>query len=225
MYSVCINTCCLQARPVTSSGGIPHAARAEMLQRTIPRLLKEPLITDVIVVGEYESGDGYTYIHSPSVNFDCTDALEQRHQGALAAQSDTVLFLHDDHMPTRDFFQNLMLRTQQFRLSTPWDVFVPYRVSETPAGAFGDGDDRSPCFRELNNGMDGHYVMGHASVIRRKMLNLVPWNTVPKVFTWDVEHTKLLRAAKATIQWADREIGKEVFVYDLESELGATPWK
>jgi hypothetical protein len=110
MISVIVNTCCLgsNARSVLSSGGIAYTERRQLLRDVLlPRLVGDPLVDEVIVVGEYEPGFGYEYVHSPSVAFNCTDALQQRQDGFDASNGEVVVFLHDDHLPCDGFFDAL----------------------------------------------------------------------------------------------------------------------
>lgn len=208
MISVVINTAALgeKAQTVLSSGGVPHGARAGLLRDTIiPIVAHDPYVYELAVVGEFCSGYGYTYVHSPSVNFDCTDALVSRAKGVRATHGRVIVFLHDDHLPLPGFFQTIH---EKYRDDRSWDVLVPQRVCRK-------GDAVIP----LNNGATD-YVMGHASVMHRAAASLVPWDTIPKVFAWDVAHTDRLREMQAVIRWVD-----DLTVQDMETELGAEPWR
>ncbi len=209
MISVVINTAALGevAATVLSSGSIEHGKRVNLLRdRLLPRLLNDPEVGEVIVVGEWESGAGYRYVPCGSVNYDCTDALEQRQRGFEASTGRLIVFLHDDHLPAENFFR--MLR--DYDVSPVWDVLVPTRLALDSEGGT----------HILENGFHEGYVMGHCSVLRRAICERVPWRRVPKVYTWDICHSILLRDANAKVRWAD-----DLVVYDLESELGATPWE
>lgn len=197
-----------RSKTVISSGGIEHGKRSDLLRfQILPRLLDDPLVTEVIVAGEWEYSKGVRYVYSPSVAFDCTDALQSRHVGFLASKGDPIVFLHDDHMPHPDFFD--VLQTHYIPDPT-WDVLVPRRYC-SPA---------QHCSMALNNGKAEGYVMGHCSVMRRSAVEAVPWNTVAKVFVWDCDHSDKLKKAGQTIVWAD-----DLYVQDLETELGAEPWR
>lgn len=206
--SVVVNSACLgeKAKAVKSSGGIVHGERAALLKNILlPRLVGDPLVDEVIVVGEFEDGDGYTYVPAPSVAFDCTDALHQRQAGFEASSGDIVMFLHDDHMPQADFFTVL----RQFYGMKGWDVIVPSRY----------------CLKEfrtvfLNNGAIDGYVMGHASVMTRSAVEAVPWSSVAKVFAWDVDHSNKLRAAGMAIEFSG-----VLMVEDMEARIGGQPWR
>lgn len=204
--SVVVNTACLgaKAQSVISSGGIKHGERLALLRDVLlPRLINDPLVDEVIVAGEYEAGEGYTYVPAPSVAFDCTDALHQRQAGFEASTGDVIVFLHDDHLPTEGFFEDLTGVASRTR----WDVIQPARVCRRDDGLV-----------ELNNGFAEGYVMGHAVVMRRSAVIAAPWDSVAKVFTWDVSHTELLRAS-------GQRIVVGLCVEDLEARLGATPWR
>jgi hypothetical protein len=152
----------------------------------------ESIADEVIVVGEWQEGAGYTYIHSPSRFFSAVDALEARQRGFEAASGDFICFVHDDHFVDLKDFDHL-----------PWwqaDVWVPRRWRRTEAG-----------FDALqNNGMP-NYVGGHCAFYRREILERAPWGEVEKVHAWDVDHTVRLRSVGARI--AETSL---VNVYDVE---------
>ena len=199
--SVVINTCALgpRAREITGSkSSTPHAIRAYALRQfIIPRYVDDPFVSEVIVVGEWEPGDDYTYVHSPSEFFSCVDALAQRQAGFDASSGDLVAFTHDDHIFDHTAFGLL-------REGFPGDVFIPSRFKRTHGKAV-----------ELPNGASEGYVSGHASIIKRRMGYAAPWSKVEKIHTWDISHTNLLREAKAEIVTSEN-----VRVYDVE--LGTT---
>lgn len=195
--SVVINTCALGPRAASVTGSTtptPHSARAYALHEFIlPTLASDPNVSEVIVVGEFEEGDGYVYVPCPSRAFSCVDALAQRQAGFEASSGDVVLFMHDDHA--------LDARASWY-LKHLWrffdaDVVVPTRLQRRPA-------------KVLNNGLPA-YVGGHAAAYARWTLEAAPWGAVPKVHTWDVEHTRMLREAGARIVESH-----ETHVYDIE---------
>ena len=206
--SVIINTAAmgLKARSVLSSSGIPHGQRALLLRgQVLPRLLRDPAVDEVLVVGEYEPAEGYQYIESPSVAFDATDALQQRASGAAASRGDVMVFQHDDHTIDESFFE--ILRTTYARDSR-WDVLVPARWTMDSAGP-----------RQLNNGSAEGYVGGHVCVMRRSIVDKAPWSAVGKVPTWDLAHTSMLRACGARIRWVE-----DLKVWDLEGRAPGYGW-
>ena len=210
--AVIVNTAALgpQSRDVLSSGKVPHKARVKLLENVLlPRLCAEPLVDEVVVVGEWrppEPDERWLYIPNASQNFDCTDALAQRQAGAEFTTSRLLVFLHDDHVPASDFFKVLV---QKYANNGHWDVLVPERRCWK-------GDEEVL----LNNGRMELYVMGHACVMRREIWQDVPWTDVPQVFTWDIGHTLLLRKACARIEYVN-----DLIVYDAETTLGAEPWR
>lgn len=177
--SIIVNTCSLGPRAQEVTGSTtpsPHAWRAYALRHFILPIYRA-YGSEVIVVGEYEDGEGYTYIPSPSRFFSAVDALHQRQEAFEASTGELVAFVHDDHLLNFARASNV-----------PWgdaDVFVPPR--------FRRGVGR------LNNGFEAGYVSGHAAIYTREILEAAPWGDVPKVHTWDIEHTKMLRAAGARI--------------------------
>lgn len=201
MISVVINTCAGGWVDTRSTSGQSHLMRAYALQNIIiPRYLDDPFVGEVIIVGEWkESPNGrYQYIHQPSVYRSAVDALHQRHAGALAAQGDTLIFQHDDHMLA--FGEDIALTEDQ-------DVLCPRRVTFL----------RNPDGERLNNGEEGNYVTGHFAIYRREVIQACPWDAVPKVFTWDIQHTQQITAYGYSVDW------NGPIVYDIEH--GAQPWR
>jgi hypothetical protein len=201
MISLIINTCAGGAVDTKSTSGQSHLMRAYALQNIIiPRYLDDPFIHEVIVVGEWKtSASGrYTYIHSPSVYHSAVDALHQRQEAAEEASGDILIFTHDDHM---------LACGEDIALAEGQDVLCPRRVTYLRNA---DGE-------RVNNGEDGSYVTGHFAVYRREVIDVCPWGAVPKVFTWDMEHTAMIREAGFAIDW------NGPVVYDIE--YGAHPWR
>ncbi len=204
MISLIINTCAegpISKSIVSSRGfGQPHAQRAFVLQNfIIPQAIER--FGEVIVVGEWHEGKGYTYIPCASKKFDCTDALEQRQLGFEASVGDIIAFQHDDHI-----FEGPLWPIDE-QLFGP-EVLVPERRTRL----------RHTEGELLNNGMAKGYISGHFAFYGRNVLEQCPWKDVPKVFTWDEEHSKQIKAAQFSTNWSF--IHK---VYDVE--MGATPWK
>ena len=204
--SVIINSAALgpKSGAVLSSVGQPYSKRIDLLDGMLVELPSRAGVDEVIVVGEYKDGPGYRYISAPSRAFDCTDALHQRQAGFEASSGDLLVFAHDDHKPDIGFFNVLR---QRYVGDDSWDVLVPVRR------ALEQGE-----ILTLNNGF-GVYVMGHACVMRRAMATAVPWSSVQKIFTWDVDHTARLRAAGTRIKWVE-----DLIVWDLEERAPGFGW-
>ena len=196
-----INTCATgpKAAETLSSGKQPHAQRAFVLRNFIlPAALADPTFLEVIVVGEWEPGNGYIYIEVPSVHFSCVDALAQRQAGFERSTGDWVVFQHDDHL-----FEN-----SEDMTFTDADVIVPSRYTRL----------RDVNGERLNNGKEQGYIAGHLAIYRREVIETCPWSEVPKHFSWDMEHTEQIRAAGFNIEW-----NEALRVYDCEA--GSHPWK
>ena len=207
MISFVINTAAMgeRARNIASSAGKPHGERAALLKDQILPKVTDRADAEVFVVGDYEPGEGYSYIHSTSVALDATDALQHRAVGLAASHGDIVIFQHDDHMVGGQFFEVLHDR---YEPDDSWDVLVPARWAR-------DGDQ----MLRLNNGSGDGYVMGHFCIMRRAMAERTPWANVAKVFAWDVSHTMALRANGAHIKWVD-----DLVVWDIEGRAPGFGW-
>ena len=186
-----------------SSGGVAHGHRAWLLRNLIlPTYRWAGLFSELIVVGEWEPGPGYTYLPFASVYRNCADALLKRQAGYDALKSkdaDWVLFQHDDHLydPTNDF---PVLDAH---------VLAPSRWTH----------GRSSVGEPLNDGSAYGYVNGHACLMRPEAFDLgFRWDTIAPVFTWDIEMTK--RLADLQLDW---QYTPHLRVWDVEE--GASPWR
>lgn len=182
--SVIINTACLGDTTTRNSQKMAlHASRLYALRHwIIPSYLNNKYVDELIVVGEYEAGDGYRYVSVPSVHKTCVDALAQRQAGFEAATGDWLVFQHDDHV-----------LDEWFGLDARADVLSPMRV-RTGVGRLNNGEaafNPSP------------YISGHCAVYKRAVLEACPWGAVPPQHTWDCAHTAQIRAAGFTINWTD----------------------
>jgi len=186
-----------------SSGHRPYHERAWLLRNVLlPWYQTLGLFDEIIVVGAFETGDGYTYVPCEAVHHSVADALIQRQRGLEASRGsadDWLLFQHDDHLwdpknavPSVD--------------SCP--VLSPSRWTRARQGGIGE---------PLNDGHSDGYVNGHACLMRRWAATKLQWATVAPVFTWDIEMTR--RCGESGIRW---RYAPEYKVYDVER--GSTPW-
>lgn len=200
-----LNTSCLAAGADTqlSSGRVPYGRRAWLLRNVIlPTYRWSGIFSEIVVVGEFEPGDGYTYVPAQSIYKNCADALWKRQAGfdALKHKVEWTLFQHDDHLydPTNPY-----PHTQ-----TTAHVLAPSRWTRARGQA-----------EPLNDGSRDGYVNGHASLMRTNaVFPLFSWASIPPVFTWDVEVT--MRLAELRLPWG---YAPEIKVFDLEE--GAEPWR
>ena len=220
---------------VRSSGKMFYGYRSYALRNWIlPQYIADPYIDEVIVVGDFEEGEGYQYVPCPSVKFNWSDCIAQRHEGFLASSGDVVIFQHDDHVFDKNS-SNLIWA----RLGLQ-DVLSPARYTRLrkvegerlnagePAIAISSGPPFN--FEENYPGkvwrvndpksvvsIEG-YIDGHGAIYRREVIKACPWNEVPKQFTMDVLHTAQIREKGFKIVWTD-----DIKIFDVE--FGAQPWK
>lgn len=219
--SVVINSCALGlvAGRRRSSGSQPYYERLWLLRNVILPLYtqwRKDVFSEVIVVGEFEEGEGYTYVPCPSVHHSCVDALAQRQAGFEALKHPSipwVLFQHDDHLFDPD---NQIGNPERF------DVLSPSRWTR---GRSKDWERLSDGTFHSGRGMPQRidwtplgYLNGHACLMRpgvfRRGFN---WTDAEKVFTWDTSVTECLRKIETPMRYAP-----EIKVYDLERN--ARPW-
>ena len=203
--SVVVNTCALgprAAQTVSATQGASYAARRFALGNFIlMALTHDPYIFEVIVVGEWTPGEGYTYVPCASRYFSSDDAVAQRQAAFEASRGEFILFMHDDHIlhprAAREIVTGAMDGV---------DVMVLPRFARGINGdiAKPNGGDATP-----------PYLSGHAAVYRREILERVPWSAVPAIREWDQAQTMLMRGAGARLSWPK----DGARVYDVE--LGA----
>ena len=228
MISLVINTCAggAKAAETLSSGGQPHAQRAFALRNFIlPAAIADPTFNEVIVVGEWEPGNGYTYIEVPSKHFSCVDALQQRQVGFEKSRGDVVIFQHDDHILEVWPLDHGYNAVEVFEEEEP-SVLVPARYTRLrnvngerlyngePDLVF---DDKGVYAVEFLQRQVRGYISGHCAIYRREVLEKCPWGDVSEKFTWDVQHTAQIRAAGFKITWSSA-----LKVWDVEA--GSRPW-
>ena len=203
--SVVINTCALTVHTAhLSSGLVPYSERVWLLRNVLLPLYTAwcPMFEEVVVVGEWEPGPGYTYVPCPSVTHTCTDALLQRQMGYDALQRKAVpwvIFQHDDHLWDA---RNLIDAREASEVLSP--ARYVQREQQTA----------------LNDGWAKGHINGHVTVMRSALLarGRFRWTDIAPVFTWDKDVTAKLAAEDVRVRYAP-----ELVTWDLER--GAEPWR
>jgi hypothetical protein len=215
MISLVINTCSLGPRAAfgTSSGGRAHSEREWYLKNLIlPNAEASEVINDIVIVGEFEEDPNgiYKYVECPSENFDCTDALKQRQLGfeKTFLGNEWIIFQHDDHM-LDPYFSDWWPSLKKTIEEHDYGVVSPERWCRS----------RDWAGERLNNGAKDRYLSGHMALVRRDIAETCPWEEVPKVFTWDIEYTRMIQRSNFNISLENPNF----ICYDVE--FGATPWK
>ena len=222
MISLVINTCANgpKAAETLSSGKQPHAQRAFALRNFIlPAALADPTFDEVIVVGEWEPGNGYIYIEVPSEHFSCVDALAQRQAGFERSTGSHIVFQHDDHMLAPDVGRRLRGSSWvNGGVAASIGVMVPSRCTRlrNVNGERLYNGEPHQVDHPLDLSHEG-YISGHCAIYRSEVLERCPWGDVPQVHIWDCAHTKQIRDAGFTIEWNDT-----LRCYDVEA--GSHPW-
>lgn len=196
-----------------SSAGVPYGERAWLLRSIIlpayTRYFAERF-REIVVVGEWEPGEGYTYVPFPSVYRNCADALLKRQVGydSLRKQTSWVLFQHDDHLwdPT-----NLVdPREPNYVLSPSRWVRHPMLQAQNDGFLRSFADDG---WRSLKLASpDESYVNGHVCLMKPHIFrDGFKWTDAPPTFTWDVSVTARLRELNVPIRYAP-----ELRTWDME---------
>jgi len=182
----------------------PYAARIEILQETIA-LAKDWDWDEIIVAGQFESGDGYKYVEVEPVFRNRSDGLIQRELGARHATSDVLVFCHDDHRPD-DTFE---LQLRGYDKVADWDLLIPKRIHNLTGDLLENGNHEQNPKRES-------YMGAHCLVMKRWLWAQVPWTSVETTF-WDHSMTRLWKEAGAKLVYAD-----DLIHYDMEAEEDET---
>lgn len=232
--AVVINTACLapHAGDTLSSGRQPYADRAWLMRNILlPAYTKwfPDLFGEIVVVGEYEEGDGYTYVPCRSVYRNCADALLQRQMGfdAIKGNHSWVLFQHDDHM--WDPANVIDPRTNAYVLSlSRWTRALGWPLQLNDGSATVDRQIvvngtrtvvPTPAREGEPNYGSFYHVNGHSCLMKPHVFRGgFKWTDSPPVFTWDIEITRRLAALGVSMRYAP-----ELVTWDLER--GATPWQ
>lgn len=227
MISLIINTCAGRqwgrkedpmriAHTVAHSGQF-YSQRAYALQNFIlPAAIADPDLDEVIVVGEWHDGEGYTYVPKPSIHFSSDDAPHQRQAGFEAAKGDWLIFQHDDHMLESAHFTTYEDAEADVLIPQRWTRLRNVAGERLPNGEPSPpgGERTSPTSVDFHGG----YISGHLAIYRREVLEACPWSEVPAERCWDVRHTEQIRAANFNIHWSDT-----LRVWDVE--MGSKPWE
>lgn len=157
---------------------------------------------EVVVVGSYQSGEGYRHLPVPPITRTTNDALVKRDVGVMATTSEYIVFLSDDHR--LDPFFCLALRDIPLGRRT---IGVPTRIT-----------NRGPNVIYLNMGFGEGYCGGHAMVVHRTAIQEVPFTVAPHHPNWDVLHTQMLTSrGYELVQLPD------CLIEDVEQ--GGEPWR
>jgi len=205
--AIVINTCAGERTAVRSTANQVHEQRGYALEQFIlPIWTARNVFT--VVVGSWHEGVNYHYLPAGSIYHTAVDALHQRELAYQFCEEnspefDWIVFQHDDHMlDPSDLWS--ALRWHELSGSQT-DIVIPVRKCI-----------KSGEVVDLNNGYP-KYISGHCAIYRPNVLSKCQWREVPKIFTWDIEHTKQITAAGFTFEQDNQLIVRDV-------EMGATPW-
>jgi hypothetical protein len=186
---------------------IASAKRRTLLdEKVVPSVLAQGF-TEIVIVGDYKSGDGYRHLPVPPLTNSTRDAQVKRDVATMATTSDWLVYVCDDHALAPDFLKQLRIaRRAHEKGLQDWQIGVPSRFCKR------DGETVP-----LNMGLPD-YCGGHAGVFPRKAIQELPWSVAPFHPNWDVLHSRMLTSrGYELIELPD------CFVEDLEVE--AQPWR
>jgi hypothetical protein len=139
---------------------------------------------EVVVVGDFHSGDGWRHLPFRPLTGSTIDALFKRDVGAVATTSKWLFYLCDDHRVHPDFSKDLCQLMQDVTFG-PKDIIVPARFCTRGEEKIG-----------LNMGWPGYlchaYIGGHGGIFPRAAVQEVPWSVAPWHPNWDYYHSRIL---------------------------------
>lgn len=178
--------------------------RQELLDLLVmPSVLRQQF-DEVVVVGNYHSGDGYRHLPFAPICHSTVDALFARDTATMATTSDWLVYLADDHALDQNFVARLRDAVHASHLGRR-HIGVPARYTMRAEEGI-----------RLNTGFPD-YVAGHCAVLHRTAVQEVPWGIAPRHPNWDVFHSQVLMARGYALQELP-----DCLVEDVEPN--ATPW-
>ena len=177
---------------------IASAKRLQLWDELVLPSVLAQQFSEVVVVGDYHSGEGYRHIPFASVTGTTVDALFKRDVGTVATSCEQVFYLCDDHRIS----VCAMPRSESRN-----DIIVPGRFCE-----------RAHETVVLNMGAPD-YCGGHGGIFPRAAIRAVPWSAAPWHPNWDYLHSRML----ADRGFAFRFMDSAVLIQDVDSN--GEPWK
>jgi hypothetical protein len=154
---------------------------------------------EVVCVADFHCAGPWRHLMIPAFTKTTIDALIKRDVGFVATQSDTVMYLSDDHCLCTGFVEAFRDHDQE------WDILVPSRCADK---------DGKPI--RLNMGQATNYCAGHGGLFKRRVGHILPWTATIPHRNWDVIHSHHLIANGAVMKYTN-----DLVIQDIE---GGTPW-
>jgi hypothetical protein len=188
---------------------IASRKRRELLDELVlPSVLAQGF-DEVVVIGDYHSGDGWRHLPFAPLLGNTIDAQFKRDVGAVATSSEWLFYLCDDHRVHPDFSKDLAAFMQEHH-PTQQDVIVPARFCERNGEKIG-----------LNMGWPGYlghaYCGGHGGIFPRKAIREIPWSVAPWDPQWDFYHSRFLQERNYNFHY----MSGTCMIEDIE---GGEPW-
>jgi len=189
---------------------IASAGRRALLDELVMPSVVAQSFDEVVVVGDYRSGDGWRHLPFRPLTGSTIDALFKRDVGTVATQSDWIFYLCDDHRVHPDFSKDLIQLMQEHSFG-PKDVIVPARFCTRNGEKIG-----------LNMGWPGYlgyaYIGGHGGIFPRTAIREVPWSVAPWHPNWDLYHSRFLLERDYHFHYQSSSI----FIEDVDPK--GEPW-
>jgi hypothetical protein len=179
-------------------------ASERRMNTTFPLVMQSVLSEqpdEIVCVADFHSAGPWRHIMVPAFTKTTIDALIKRDVGFVATQSDSVMYLSDDHALSSGFVQAFRDREDH-----DWDVLVPARWCKQYEKTV-----------TLNMGEATNYCAGHGGIYKRRCGHILPWTACILHPNWDVIHSHHLIANGLTMKYAE-----DLFIQDIEP--GAQPW-
>lgn len=189
---------------------IASAKRRALLDELILPSVVAQGFDEVVVVGDFHSGEGWRHLPFRPLTGSTIDAQFKRDVGTLATSAEWLLYLCDDHRLHPDFSRDLATFVTEHPVG-PTDVIVPARFCERNGEQIG-----------LNMGWPGYlgraYCGGHAGIFPRAAIQQVPWSVAPWDPNWDYFHSRILMERGYQFHYQSGSC----LIEDVEP--GSSPW-
>lgn len=188
---------------------IASLKRRQLLDELVMPSVVAQGFDEVVVVGDFHSGDGWRHLPFPPLTGSTIDGQFKRDVGTLATSAEWILYLCDDHCLHPDFSRDLAAFVTEHTVGQH-DVIVPARFCVRNGEQIG-----------LNMGWPGYlgraYCGGHAGIFPRQAIQEVPWSIAPWHPNWDFFHSRILLERGYSFHY---QTGN-VLIEDVE---GGEPW-
>ena len=206
MIHIAINTCAgtMDGELLARRGSYnnphkhPYIDRASKLTHILDLYHQHLPEVNIVVVGEWHPGEGYTYIHDPGATKSPEDQAQQRQAATppYAADDDIIVYLNDDHflLPTDLPYLCYWMKRDDIEIAA-------FKRAIWTAGSVEPIEDGWP-----------NYIHGHGNASTLRAARVARWGDIDPHLgvTADIQYTGIVRHLGLTFERAP------IAIYDCE---------